>query len=198
MALAGTAWFAVALAAAGTPAIAALGAAVLVLLLAMMWTARDARRHGRHETFEAVHRDGGWTALALLTGLVAQDAGGVLTPSLLLLAVVLALVVHPWLGVRRVRCEILGVTEQVVIIALPGPRSRGEFVRVSREGREWHSFAVATTGAEGPGRHCLVIRRAGDWTERLARDAECGRPPGHLHARRWARTSSTASGRAAA
>ena len=37
--------------------------------------------------------------------------------------------------------------------------------------------------ASGPGGSCLVIRRAGDWTERLARDADRGRQPTHLFVR---------------
>src|SRR6185437_4800832 len=86
--------------------------------------------------------------------------------------------------VRRLPAEFLVVTSEVVVIALPGRRSLGEFVRVSREGHEWHSFAVATTGGEGPGRYCLVIRRAGDWTERLASDVEHGRAPARLWVRR--------------
>jgi ferredoxin-NADP reductase len=43
---------------------------------------------------------------------------------------------------------------------------------------------VATAGSEGAGRYCLVIRRAGDWTERLARDAEAGQAPARLWVRR--------------
>ena len=70
------------------------------------------------------------------------------------------------------------------MVALPGRRSLGDFVRVSREGREWHSFAVATTGSEGAGRYCLVIRRAGDWTQRLASDVEHGHAPARLWVRR--------------
>jgi len=70
------------------------------------------------------------------------------------------------------------------VVALPGRHRLGEFVRVSREGREWHCFAVATTGSEGTGRYCLVIRRAGDWTERLASDIEHGRAPARLWVRR--------------
>jgi hypothetical protein len=101
-----------------------------------------------------------------------------------LLAGLLLLVVHPWIGVRRSPAQVLAVTDQVVIVALPGQRSVGEFVRISRDGHEWHSFAVATTGTEGDGRYCLVIRRAGDWTERLARDAESGRLPAQLLVRR--------------
>lgn len=85
-----------------------------------------------------------------------------------------------WLGVRRLPAEFLAVTGEAVVAALPGRRRRGEFVRVSREGREWHSFAVATTDSEGAGRYCLVIRRAGDWTQRLARDVEVGHAPARL------------------
>jgi len=100
-------------------------------------------------------------------------------PSVLLLATLVMLVAHPWLSVRRLPAEYLAVTGQVVVIALPGRHVLGEFVRVSREGREWRSFAVATTGSEGAGRYCLVIRRAGtgpsDWpaTSRMAKP-----PPG--------------------
>jgi hypothetical protein len=175
-AIAATAWFVMALGAAG-----GYGVAVLTLLVAMMWTARDRVRAARHETFEIVHRYGGWTALAILTVLVLLSSPA--PPSVALLVAVVALVGHPWLGVRRVACEVLGVTDQVVILALPGRPSRGAFVRVSRDGREWHSFAVATTGSEGTGRFCLVIRRAGDWTERLARDFERECAPVHLFVR---------------
>jgi len=106
-----------------------------------------------------------------LAGLLRQLAA-------LLLATLVILVAHPWLGMRCLTAEFLAVTGKVVVVALPGRRLLGEFVRVSREGgREWHCFAVATTGREGAGRYCLVIRRAGDWTERLATDIEHGRPP---------------------
>jgi hypothetical protein len=168
-AIAATAWFALA-------ARGAIAVVVLAILAAMIWTARDGARHTRHERFEAVHRYGGWTALALLVVLAARQPDPL---AVALLASVVALVAHPWLGVKRVRAEYLAVTDQVVVVALPGRRSHGDFVRVSRDGREWHCFAVATTGSEGPGRYCLVIRRAGDWTEELAQ-----RPPSHLLVRR--------------
>ena len=172
-----------------------IGTVVVAILLAMAWTARDRARHDRHERFERVHRYGGWAALAMIAALVARqalqsappDAGLaalLAQPASLLLLAVVALVAHPWLSVRRVPVEILDVTAHVVVVALPGRRSRGAFVRVSREGREWHAFAVATTGLEGPGRCSLVIRRAGDWTERLARDAERGEAPRRLYVRR--------------
>ena len=168
---------------------------VLAILVVVARTARDRVRPSRHNRFESVHRLGGWTALGILAVLVPLQAarslppdsglaGLLRAPSVLLLAALVMLVAHPWLGVRRQRAGFLAVTAEVVVVALPGRRVLGEFVRVSREGREWHSFAVATTGGEGPGRYCLVIRRAGDWTERLASDVEHGRAPARLWVRR--------------
>ena len=198
MAIAGTVWFVVAVgvaAASGDGLGRAIGLVVLVILITMMWTARNAVRHSHHNRFESVHRYGGWTALVILVALVMRQAARsmapgagivdvVREPSVLLLVVVVALVVHPWIGVRRLPCEVVGVTDDVVVLALPGERSLGEYVRVSREGKEWHAFAVAATGSEGPDRFSLVIRRAGDWTAKLGRDAASGNGPDHLLVRR--------------
>ena len=203
MAIAGTAWFVLAIGAAvasGDRVGQVIGAVVLAILVTMMWSARNAVRHRLHNRFELIHRYGGWSALAILVTLVLRQfatslppgAGladvvdapiGRLLPVLLLLTLV-ALVVHPWLGVKRLSCEVLGVTDDVVVLALPGERSLGEYVRVSRDGKEWHAFAVASTGGEGPGRFSLVIRRAGDWTEQLGRDAASDGRPTHLFVRR--------------
>lgn len=197
MAMAGLAWLVVAaaLTARSSPLAGMASAGVLAILAAMAWTARDRVRHARHNRFELVHRFGGWAALGILAIIVpvqaAQSlppgsavAGLLRQPTVLLLATLVILVAHPWLGVRRRPAEFLAVTSEVVVVALPGRRLLGEFVRVSREGREWHCFAVATTGNEGTGRYCLVIRRAGDWTERLASDIEHGRAPARLWVRK--------------
>ena len=197
MAIAGVAWLAVAvtLAVPSSPVARAASAGVLVILTVMACTARDRVRQSQHNRFESVHRFGGWAALGILAVIVPVEAarslppgsslaGLVRQPSVLLLAALVMLVAHPWLGVRRLPAEFLAVTSEVIVVALPGRRLLGEFVRVSREGHEWHSFAVATAGQEGPGRYCLVIRRAGDWTERLARDVEHGRAPASLWVRR--------------
>jgi len=55
-------------------------------------------------------------------------AGLLRAPSVLLLAALVMLVAHPWLGVRRLRVEFLAVTSEVVVVALPGRRVLGEFV----------------------------------------------------------------------
>lgn len=197
MAVAGMAWLAAAAALAGPscPVAGMASVGVLAILVVMARTARDRVRGSRHNRFESVHRLGGWAAVGILAVIVPVQAARSLPPgsslagllgqpSVLLLAALVMLVAHPWLGVRRLPAEVLAVTSEVVVVALPGRRVLGEFVRVSREGREWHSFAVATTGREGAGRYCLVIRRAGDWTQRLAADVEHGHPPARLWVRR--------------
>lgn len=197
MAIAGTAWLAVAaaLAVPSSPVARMASVVVLAILVVMARTARDRVRQSRHNRFESVHRLGDWAALGILAVIVPVEGARSLPPGwsldgllrqppVLLLATLVTLVAHPWLGVRRLPAEFLAVTGEVVVVALPGRRLLGEFVRVSREGREWHSFAVATTGREGADRYCLVIRRAGDWTERLASDVEHGRAPARFWVRR--------------
>ena len=104
-AIAGTLWFAVAVAtsaSSGDTLGVASGAAVLLLLVAMMWTARDAARHSRHDRFEAIHRYAGWTAVAVLGALIARDPEPL---AVVLMLTVVALVVNPWLGVKRIRAR---------------------------------------------------------------------------------------------
>ena len=164
MAVAGIAWLAVAVtfAVPSSPVAGMASAAVLAILIVMARTARDRVRQSRHNRFESVHRLGGWAALGILAVIVPVEAaqslppgshlaGLLRQPSVLLLAVLVMLVAHPWLSVRRLPAEFLAVTSEVVVVALPGRRLLGEFVRVSREGHEWHSFAVATATGAGIG-----------------------------------------------
>ncbi len=152
-------------------------------------------RHERHDRFETIHRYGGWSALVVVTVSVGREAwrssppaastlDRLTCPTVGLVAVAVALVIVPWIGVRRAAAQFLAVTDDVVVVALRGRCSHGEFVRVSRGDGEWHTFAVSMTGDERNDQYCLVIRRAGDWTERLARDVLDGRAPARLHVRR--------------
>lgn len=186
MALAGTSWLILAvLHEAHRPYVSVALALVTVALAAMAWTARDSARTQRHDQFEVVHRLVVWATLGLLVIVVAGEAQAAWssgTPQrtlwlLGLLSLVVAVCAHPWTTVRRLPMEILDVTPGLVVLAFPGGRRVGDFLRVSLDGREWHSFAVSTCGREGPDRFCLVIRRAGDWTEHLGARCEGTRPP---------------------
>jgi hypothetical protein len=142
MAIAGMAWLAAA-AAVAVPSSRAAGmasAGVLAILVVMArTTARDRVRQSRHNRFESVHRLGGGAALGILAVIVpiqaarslppgSSLAGLLRAPSVLLVAALVMLVAHPWLGVRRLPAEFLAVTGEVVVVALPGRRVLGEFV----------------------------------------------------------------------
>jgi hypothetical protein len=114
MALCALTWLGVALGAAvvggdvvGTVSGLALGG----LLVTIAWTARDAVRHDRHDRFEAVHRYGGWSALANISVVVGWDAwwSSTITPAVVLLVVAIALAASPWISVRRVTVDVIVV-----------------------------------------------------------------------------------------
>lgn len=188
MATAATAWLVAAVRHTGADPRSLALTGVVVLMVVMGVTACDAVRSIRHDRFERIHRYGGWSALAIVSTLVgarvveAIGAGrpaSALPVTLLTMATVAA-VVHPWAAVRRLPVEVVDVTSDLVVVFMPGARRVGDFVRVSLDGREWHAFAVSTCGRE-PVDHCsLVIRRAGDWTERLAQSCASPTPPRSL------------------
>jgi hypothetical protein len=114
MAMAGIAWLAVAtvLTARSSSVAGMASAGVLAILAAVAWTARDRVRQTQHNRFELVHRFGGWAALGILAVIVPVQAAASLPPgssvagllgqpTVLLLATLVILVAHPWLGVRR-------------------------------------------------------------------------------------------------
>lgn len=189
MALAGIGWLLLAaFQSVRHPHLTAALVAVAAALAAMAWTARDSVRATRHDRFERIHHAVAVSALAVLLAVVASEVTAALATGTDLragwlaglLVAIIAVGAHPWTTVRRTPVEVLDVTRSLVVLALPGRRRVGDFLRVSLDGREWHSFAVSTCGREGPDRFCLVIRRAGDWTERLGQLCESSRPPASL------------------
>ncbi len=104
---------------AADPAVRRVESGVLVTLVTMAWSARQRFRERRHDAFEAVHRYGGWSVLIVLTVLVGWRlllgvrAHGSLEPGsgwpALSLMILIGIVAHPWVGVRRVPVQVLDV-----------------------------------------------------------------------------------------
>jgi hypothetical protein len=148
---------------------AAVTYALVVLLVAMVWTALPAQRAARHDRFEYVHRFGGWTVLGLfwaqtvLAGRAGAPGSG--TAQLLVLAVLTFSVALPWLRLRRVRIDAVRPSSHVVVAGFDHDVTpfAGSSTAISRNPlRQWHGFAnVPTPGRPG---FRLVISRAGDWT----------------------------------
>lgn len=149
--------------------------ALVVLLLGIVWTSLPSRRATHHDTFERMHRFGGWAALALFwlqTAIVVAAEGGaaalLTSPTVWALTLVTGSVALPWLRLRKVPVELVRPSDHVVIArfdhgvdAFPGSSST-----LSRSPlMEWHAFA----NAPSPGRSGfrITISRAGDWTGEL-------------------------------
>ena len=155
-------------------------AALLGISLVCMTACPYFRKH-LHNTFETTHRFGGWATMIVLwiqtgTATLAADSQAPLYthPSLWLLGSTSALLILPWLRIRRVSISAYHLSSREMQLTFPythmPPTST---IRVSTAPlTEWHAFAtipVSNTTAK------LLISKAGDWTTDLLAS-----PPPHL------------------
>ncbi|WP_385926057.1 ferredoxin reductase domain-containing protein [Tenggerimyces flavus] len=164
-ALAGTLWFvAYVVSLLGSPPTAtSVVAYVLVgLLVGISVTAAPPFRARFHDTFEKIHRFGGWAALVLFW--VHTVLGGSVV-GIVVLAVVTFSVALPWLRLRRVPVHLSRPSSHVVLARFDHgvtPFSGSSTAISRRPLLEWHSFANVPAPDEHGFR--LTISRAGDWT----------------------------------
>lgn len=152
---------------------------VLVLLCVM---AKPTIRSRFHNHFEAVHRFGGWTALALFwlqLVLFIKDTNSGLrlsealyqAPTFWALIVVTVSIALPWFRLQRVPIRIERPSDHVALVSFDYGVTpfAGSSTTISRSPlTEWHSFAnVPSPGKTG---FRLTVSRAGDWTGRLIDD----------------------------
>jgi hypothetical protein len=184
-AVAATAWFAVFVAsltyhlAKGLPGVSAtmvaLTFALLIVLVLIVATAMPRFRARSHNSFEKMHRFGGWSALLLFWAQamvfvndqrVSQTFGKALVSSgafwmLIVMTISIAL---PWLRLRRVRVKVVRPSTHAVVARFKHTTPfAGSSTAISRNPLlEWHSFAnIPSPGRKG---FRLIISRAGDWT----------------------------------
>jgi hypothetical protein len=154
---------------------------VIVVLWAMLITAYPLIRARRHNTFEVVHRFGGWLVLGLFipelylfTRALGHQAGpespgAVLTklPAFWLLIASSFHVALPWIRLRRLRIqpERLGVGVHAIRLHLSEKVKNCVVYRVADSPlADWHSFACIP-GPDGNG-GSLIVSNAGDWTRK--------------------------------
>jgi hypothetical protein len=154
--------------------------AMLACLTIMCVTALPAVRRRYHDLFEHTHRFLGWSALLLLWAnvlLTANDSpqAGAVGPlaampknaSFWLTVAITALVLSPWLTVRRVQVQARVLSRAVTEITFPGGSEPGAFGRISRHPlADWHAFALFA-GTRGAVSHSMVISGLGDFTKGL-------------------------------
>lgn len=164
------------------PAILVLTILINTLLVSIIVFAHPKLRSAAHNTFEAVHRFAGWTAVALfwihiwfladlerktltphrsITDTIARN------PSFWMLCLITICLILPWTRLRKVevRSEVLS-PHAVRIHFTHMNTSFCTAPRISdRPWQEWHSFA-AIPEPDGRG-FSVLVSNAGDWTRRI-------------------------------
>ncbi|KAH6621873.1 hypothetical protein C7974DRAFT_361878 [Boeremia exigua] len=158
---------------------------ILSLLLSMTALSQPTLRNKYHDSWENLHRFGGWTILGLywvLVGLSTKDLSRgsgmsiseayLRNPSIWLIAIATLAIIFPWLFLRRVpvRSEVL--SSHAVRLHFDSEVAPGQGVRLAeRPLGDWHGFATITNGlgnnpdSTGKG-YSVIVSRAGDFTGR--------------------------------
>jgi len=160
-----------------------LAATQLVLsLMLLLIMAKPSIRQKFHNSFEVVHRFGGWFSLAMFWVVALSFVNDTHTDASLLNALVkspvfwsILLVTFsialPWMRLRRVPVRFERPSDHVVLANFDYGVTpfAGSSTTISRSPlTEWHSFA--NVPAPGQSGYRLTISRAGDWTGRLIDD----------------------------
>ncbi|MCJ1459728.1 hypothetical protein MMC28_010107 [Mycoblastus sanguinarius] len=162
------------------PAVIAITYILLVLFLSICLFAIPKFRIFSHNTFEAVHRFAGWTAVALFwveillvlnveSKTPGADSLGILViqaPAFWFLLIITFLIILPWLRLRKVEAIPEVLSSHAVRIHFKymkiGPILG---IRITHNPmKEWHAFATIPE-ADGSS-FSLIVSDAGDWTKK--------------------------------
>ena len=152
---------------------------LIMLLGAMCMTAVSVVRNRHHNLFEFIHRFFGWSALLLLwtqllliTSWAPQSVanGSQLSAtgriSFALAAMIAALILAPWLTVRKVDVRTQVLSKSILELKFSGLSRPGMFGRISRHAlADWHAFALVP--GNGSSSHSMIISTVGDFTKEL-------------------------------
>lgn len=160
------------------PVIMAITYILLILFLSICIFAIPKFRIFSHNSFEAVHRFGGWTAVALfwVEILLVSNAESkvpgskplgiivVKTPAFWILLVITFFIILPWLRLRKVEAFPEVLSNHVVRIHFKYMRIGPVLgIRITHNPlKEWHAFA-SIPEADGSS-FSLIVSDAGDWT----------------------------------
>lgn len=163
------------------PAVVAITYILLVLFVALCVFAIPKLRIFSHNTFEAIHRFGGWTAVALfwveiLLVLRAEskssgtDSFGLLVvkaPAFWFLLIVTFFIILPWIRLRKVQAFPEVLSKHAVRIHFKySYKTIGNVIglRITHNPlKEWHAFATIPD-ADGSS-FSLIVSDNGDWTK---------------------------------
>ncbi|KAF2847359.1 hypothetical protein T440DRAFT_520932 [Plenodomus tracheiphilus IPT5] len=146
----------------------------MVCLIAVCITAHPHLRTRCHNTFEHTHRFGGWFALLVLwinSGVASRSPD---TPTsiyrtapIYLLLLTTALIILPWLRIRRIPITATPISTREIKLTFPSANHPStSTVKISRRPlSDWHAFATIPSPTSATA--TILISKAGDWTSNL-------------------------------
>lgn len=164
----------------GDAAIISFSYILLAMLMALSITAYPALRFKSHNTFENVHRLGGWFSLALFwveLVLVAKsdaqqeksaDIASVLFkyPATYFLLISSLHAIYPWLRFHKLHVTPQKLSDHAVRLHFTERIPTFVGLRISHAPlKEWHSFAAIPSRDGGKSGGSILISNAGDWTK---------------------------------
>lgn len=160
------------------PAIMTFTYILLCLLLTLVITAYPRFRYSSHNTFENVHRWGGWFSLALFWAELVLFAHSQTSPSSPRLGINLIKLpafyfllisslhaIYPWLRFHKLPVEPEYLSNHAIRLHFKEPVPLFVGLRISHSPlKEWHSFACIPSRDGGESGGSVLISDAGDWT----------------------------------
>ncbi|KAF3035328.1 hypothetical protein E8E12_005827 [Didymella heteroderae] len=178
-----------------TPFILVLTLVIASLLITIVTLSLPGVRARYHDTWELTHRFLGWLSILLFWAqiLLLTSYISVLSPELSFastlthtptfwtLIAITALLVYPWLLLRRWTFTATLLSDHALQLSFPNKVHKYSCLVLSDSPlREWHPFATfpsAARGADETG-NSLVVSAAGDWTQGLISRAQQHTPGG--------------------
>ncbi|KAF9534072.1 hypothetical protein CPB83DRAFT_873443 [Crepidotus variabilis] len=159
-----------------SPATLSIAYSLLLLILTIIGFAHPALRSRFHNTFEAIHRFLGWTAIILFTN--DHPAPKIPLSKCLqkstefwLVVVLTASIALPWLRLRRCSVQAEVLSKHALLLLFDYGMGMNfnaclRFIRISDQPLfEWHAFAtIYIPGIKG---YTAVVSNAGDWTQKI-------------------------------
>jgi hypothetical protein len=162
------------------PAIMTLTYILFVIFLGLVITAYPRFRFFSHNTFENIHRWGGWFSLALFWAELVLFARALVTPTSPSLGIILIKLpafwfllisslhaILPWLRFHKLTVEPEHLSNHAVRLHFRESVPLFVGLRISDSPlKEWHAFACIPARDGGKSGGSVLISDAGDWTKR--------------------------------
>lgn len=161
---------------------------ILVVILGafltlIIFTASSLFRRRNHNIFENIHRYIGYLSFLLLTAYLfissINDNTSIetllLKPHFIFIFLILLLLISPWLGVKRVKPELVHVGAHVIGIKIKGKPSFGTYSSITLANGNFHPFGDSMYDFDDMENRTLYITPSGDRTTQIVDAANKGK-----------------------